>query len=120
VELSTKAETRDVEGCLARENGGRVLIVTSDFHTRRALSIFRRELRQNVLRGGLSRQHAIQRALVDSLPVGEDLLGRMAAAAMVDRCRAVMLSESGAQSGKYRKSRDEFSTGKRVPAPKGY
>jgi uncharacterized SAM-binding protein YcdF (DUF218 family) len=43
--LSTKEETRDVEKCLARENGGRVLIVTSDFHTRRALSIFRRELR---------------------------------------------------------------------------
>ena len=43
--LSTKAETRDVEKCLARENGARVLIVTSDFHTRRALSIFRRELR---------------------------------------------------------------------------
>jgi hypothetical protein len=43
--LSTKEETRDVEKCLAGESGGRVLIVTSDFHTRRALSIFRRELR---------------------------------------------------------------------------
>src|SRR5579863_1374216 len=34
--LSTKSETADVEKCLAREKGDRVLIVTSDFHTRRA------------------------------------------------------------------------------------
>ena|SRR5579863_1539697 len=45
VGLSTKAETRDVEKCLAGEKSGTVLIVTSDFHTRRALSIFRHELR---------------------------------------------------------------------------
>jgi len=45
VGLSTKAETQDVEKCLARMNAGTVLIVTSEFHTRRALSIFRRELR---------------------------------------------------------------------------
>lgn len=42
--LSTKDESRDAEKCLAREGGQRVLIVTSDFHTRRALSIFRREI----------------------------------------------------------------------------
>jgi len=42
--LSTRDEAHDAERCLARE-GGRVLIVTSDFHTRRALSIFRHELR---------------------------------------------------------------------------
>ena len=42
--LSTKAETQDVEKCLAGEKSAMVLIVTSDFHTRRALSIFRREL----------------------------------------------------------------------------
>lgn len=40
--LSTKDESRDVERCIA--DGGSVLIVTSDFHTRRALSIFRREV----------------------------------------------------------------------------
>jgi uncharacterized SAM-binding protein YcdF (DUF218 family) len=42
--LSTKDEARDAEKCLAAEHAGSVLIVTSDFHTRRALSIFRHEL----------------------------------------------------------------------------
>jgi hypothetical protein len=42
--LSTKAESKDVERCLAHESAKRILIVTSDFHTRRALSIFRHEL----------------------------------------------------------------------------
>jgi hypothetical protein len=44
VGLSTKAETEDVEKCLTRMNAGTVLIVTSEFHTRRALSTFRQEL----------------------------------------------------------------------------
>ncbi|HZW93821.1 MAG TPA: YdcF family protein [Candidatus Eremiobacteraceae bacterium] len=44
--LSTKDESKDVENCLAQEGVKRVLIVTSDFHTRRALSVFRRELPQ--------------------------------------------------------------------------
>jgi len=43
VGLSTRDEARDAEKCLARDQARRVLIVTSDFHTRRALSIFRRE-----------------------------------------------------------------------------
>lgn len=42
--LSTKDESKNVEKCLAGQSGNRVLIVTSDFHTRRALSIFRREM----------------------------------------------------------------------------
>jgi hypothetical protein len=42
--LSTKEESKDAAKCLAREGGKRVLIVTSDFHTRRALSIYRREV----------------------------------------------------------------------------
>lgn len=42
--LSTKDEMKDVEKCLARERAKTVLIVTSDFHTRRALSVFRREI----------------------------------------------------------------------------
>jgi hypothetical protein len=42
--LSTKDESKDAEKCLAREGGNRVLIVTSDFHTRRALYIFQREV----------------------------------------------------------------------------
>jgi len=42
--LSTHDESRDVQKCLAQQSGNRVLIVTSDFHTRRALSVFRREV----------------------------------------------------------------------------
>jgi len=43
--LSTRDETHDVEKCLTPQDGSRILIVTSDFHTRRALGIFRHELR---------------------------------------------------------------------------
>ena len=42
--LSTRDESKDAEKCLAREGGKSVLIVTSDFHTRRALDIYRREV----------------------------------------------------------------------------
>jgi len=42
--LSTKDESKDAQKCLAREGGKSVLIVTSDYHTRRALSVFRREV----------------------------------------------------------------------------
>ena len=42
--MSTRDESRDVGKCLANEDGSRVLIVTSEFHTRRALSIFRSEV----------------------------------------------------------------------------
>jgi hypothetical protein len=41
---STKAESKDAEKCLEGEGGKSVLIVTSDFHTRRALGVFRREM----------------------------------------------------------------------------
>jgi hypothetical protein len=41
---STRDESKDAEKCLARGGGKSVLIVTSDFHTRRALSVFRREI----------------------------------------------------------------------------
>jgi hypothetical protein len=41
--LSTKEESREAEKCLQREGAKSVLIVTSDFHTRRALEVFRRE-----------------------------------------------------------------------------
>jgi hypothetical protein len=44
--LSTKEESKDAEKCLQREGAHSVLIVTSDFHTRRALNVFRRELPQ--------------------------------------------------------------------------
>lgn len=43
--LSTKEESHDAETCIDREGGSRVLIVTSEFHTRRARSIFRHEIR---------------------------------------------------------------------------
>jgi hypothetical protein len=42
--LSTKEESKDAERCLEREGAKSVLIVTSDYHTRRALDIFRHEL----------------------------------------------------------------------------
>jgi hypothetical protein len=42
--LSTKDEVRDAAPCLAREGAKSVLIVTSDFHTRRALHIFRQKI----------------------------------------------------------------------------
>jgi hypothetical protein len=42
--LSTKDESKDAEKCLRREGARSVLIVTSDFHTRRALDVFRREI----------------------------------------------------------------------------
>jgi hypothetical protein len=42
--LSTKDESKDAEKCLTREGGTSVLIVTSDFHTRRALDVFQREV----------------------------------------------------------------------------
>ncbi len=43
--LSTRGESHDVAKCLSSIKSGRVLIVTSDYHTRRALSIFRHELK---------------------------------------------------------------------------
>src|ERR1700756_1217006 len=43
--LSTREETHDVEKCLTAENGTSILIVASDCRTRRALSIFRHEIR---------------------------------------------------------------------------
>ncbi len=42
--LSTRDESHDAEKCLSREDGTKILIVTSDFHTRRALSILRHEI----------------------------------------------------------------------------
>lgn len=45
VGLSTRDESHDVERCLADQPVRSVLIVTSDFHTHRALSIFRHEVR---------------------------------------------------------------------------
>lgn len=45
VGLSTKAETQDVARCLDHSGVHRILLVTSDYHTRRAKSIFQHELR---------------------------------------------------------------------------
>jgi vancomycin permeability regulator SanA len=46
VGFSTFAEADDVSHCLQPLNAHRVLIVTSEFHTRRALMIFRHRLPQ--------------------------------------------------------------------------
>ena len=43
--LSTKDEALDAGKCLVHEKASRVLIVTSDFHTRRALAIFHHQIR---------------------------------------------------------------------------
>ena len=45
-ERSTKGEARDVSRCLKGSEAQKVLLVTSDYHTRRALSIFRHVLPQ--------------------------------------------------------------------------
>jgi hypothetical protein len=42
--LSTRDEARDAARCLQGATARRILLVTSDFHTRRALSIFNRVL----------------------------------------------------------------------------
>jgi vancomycin permeability regulator SanA len=44
--LSTNAESDDVNRCLQSAGAHKVLIVTSEFHTRRALTIFRHRLPQ--------------------------------------------------------------------------
>jgi len=44
--LSTKEETKDAEKCLEGTGAKSILLVTADFHTRRALDIFRHELPQ--------------------------------------------------------------------------
>jgi uncharacterized SAM-binding protein YcdF (DUF218 family) len=44
--LSTKTEAQDVSRCLQPSSVRSVLVVTSDFHTRRALSTFQHELPQ--------------------------------------------------------------------------
>ena len=44
--LSTKAEAQDVARCLQSSGAHSVLVVTSDYHTRRALRIFQHELAQ--------------------------------------------------------------------------
>ncbi|MGA9040134.1 MAG: YdcF family protein [Terriglobales bacterium] len=42
--LSTKTEAQDASMCLQRAGARNVLLVTSDFHTRRALSTFEKEV----------------------------------------------------------------------------
>lgn len=43
--LSTRDEARDTVACLKQMEGKNVLLVTSDYHSRRALDIFRHEVR---------------------------------------------------------------------------
>jgi uncharacterized SAM-binding protein YcdF (DUF218 family) len=44
--LSTKAEATESAECIRKVGGGSILLVTSDFHTRRALSVFGHQLPQ--------------------------------------------------------------------------
>jgi len=45
VGLSTKGEAQDVARCLSHSAARRILLVTSDYHTRRARSIFQHQLK---------------------------------------------------------------------------
>jgi hypothetical protein len=91
--LSTKEESKDAEKCLRREGAKSVLIVTSDFHTRRALEIFRREIPGHEYSVAASRNDAgIRRPMVDPSAMGEDICGRMAAADLVESNRSVALN----------------------------
>ncbi len=45
--LSTRDESRDAIPCLQNIPGKNVLLVTSDYHTRRALAIFRHEIKDH-------------------------------------------------------------------------
>jgi hypothetical protein len=58
VGLSTRDESHDAGKCLAGEDVKSILIVTSDFHTRRALSIFRYELRGKIFSMAATRDGA--------------------------------------------------------------
>jgi uncharacterized SAM-binding protein YcdF (DUF218 family) len=42
--LSTKAEAQEASRCLDKVGGRKVLLVTSDYHTRRVVAIFRHEI----------------------------------------------------------------------------
>jgi uncharacterized SAM-binding protein YcdF (DUF218 family) len=44
--LSTKAEAQEASRCLEKVGGKNVLLLTSDYHTRRAVAIFRQEIPQ--------------------------------------------------------------------------
>jgi hypothetical protein len=89
--LSTQDESQDVGKCLLREGAKSVLIVTSDFHTRRALEVFRREI------PGL--QFSVAAARNDEQfgvrwwkqAVGKNICRRMGASRMVERGRSVAL-----------------------------
>lgn len=56
--LSTREESHEAEKCLAGEPGSRILIVTSEFHTRRALDIFRHEVRGKSFSVAVARDEA--------------------------------------------------------------
>ena len=70
---STFAETDDVGPCLTRLQAKSVLIVTSDYHTRRALSIFRKRLPQyHWSIAAASAPYLLRRPLVAASPVGQN------------------------------------------------
>lgn len=71
--LSTKAEARDVSRCLRNFSAQRILIVTSDYHTRRARSIFSAPVsgQRSFCHSGLRRQ-SIRRFVVAASAMGKD------------------------------------------------
>ena len=113
--LSTRDESHDVAECLAHENAARILIVTSDYHTRRSLSIFRHEIPgKNIFDCCRSRRHSVWRLVVEAPSMVKDLLGRVVAAALVDFSGTVALSKTFVPRGKCANCNDKFSTEKRL------
>ena len=96
--LSTREESRDAELCLASEAGSRILIVTSEFHTRRSLSIFRHEIPgKHFSSGGGARREAVWNTDGGThRQWAKTCRGRVAAAGLVDGGRAVELSQNRA------------------------
>ena len=69
--LSTKAEARESGECVHRTGGKSVLVVTSDFHTRRSLSIFRHEIKdRRLFRRGRARWNPVRRGMVAAPAMG--------------------------------------------------
>ncbi len=72
VGFSTNAEADDVSRCLQPLGAHRVLIVTSEYHTRRALMIFRHRLPQYQFSVAAARSpEGIRRSLVDEPRMGK-------------------------------------------------
>ena len=119
--LSTRDESHDVEKCLAGEEGRR----SSDRdvrlpHPPLTQHFPPRSAREVVLGGGSTRRHAVRNTMVDAPAVGQDVPGRMAAAAVVERSRTMAMSRmAGPQRKAPRNVKMSFPPESYVPSTKG-